>query len=165
MSKTTLALLTLAALSGACAVDDASRPETDPRDGIYTVHSEVEAESISSEIFQDGVLVAVATLDAEEGVVTSVASGKELAAPRPDDYDPRADLDRYHETVIGVSKGLALSELDLEGDVELRMADECGWFPYVTGSSLCIVSWCGSSCMALDCNGPYGETHWISGCG
>ena len=167
MTKTILSTLVTITLASACAVDDAARPTDDPRDGVYTVQSEVEADAIASEIFRDGVLVAVASLDGDAGVVTLVESGKEMVAPRPEGYDPRAELERWEADVANMSTALELSEARPEADeVTFRMAEECGAYLWEgSNGSVCAYSWCGSSCWAFDCGPGWdggGEIHVIS---
>ena len=156
-----LALLSFALALGACTAQGAPAPHA--RDGVYSVYSEVDAASIDSEVFLDGVLVAVATVDSDSEVVTLIDSGIELVSEPPADYDPGSDLERYHETVIAVATGMALTEAEQTANAEFRLADECGWVPFPTDGGYCIASWCGS-CWALDCVGTR-EVHWISGCG
>lgn len=158
MNKTKLTLM-IAVLAGACAVEEAPSSGSDPRQGFYTVHSELDGDAISSEVYRDGVLVAVATVDAEAAVVALVDSGKELVTAPPADYDPRAELERYHDTIINMSTGLELAEAD--DATEFRNAGECGYVMWDGGNgNFCAYSWCGASCWAYDCDG----LHVISGC-
>ena len=165
MNKTILATFLIATFTGACAVDDASKPAGDPRDGVYTVQSEVVADVIDSEVYRDGVLVAVATLDADANVVTLVESGKEMVAAPPEGYDPRAELEQYHRTVSSMSTALELTEAS---DTSFRSICPYIMFDGADGS-VCAVSWCsdGSDCIAMDC-GPNiwgsGEILIMSGC-
>ena len=158
----------VAMLASACAVDQAPSPDRDPRQGVYTVRSEVEDETISSEVHRDDVLVAVATLDADAAVLTLVESGKELVSAPPEDYDPYAELSRYESVVAGLSQALELLEAEADGS-QLRMADDCDYFMVDGGGgSVCAFSWCGDSCWAYDCGpgaGGYPEVHTSQGCG
>ncbi|MEA2562111.1 MAG: hypothetical protein QOH06_3615 [Acidobacteriota bacterium] len=41
----------------------------------------------------------------------------------------------------------------------------CGYDVIPIDGGLCVSSWCGGGCAALDCVWNGGEFHWIDGCG
>jgi hypothetical protein len=156
------ALILLAALAvAACdASSTGDRQASTSRHGAFTLSSLVDGEVINTEIHRDGELVAIASTDEEQLVISWFSGDLELSSEPPADYAPAGDISRYHAMIADVGATL---EPDA-GEVEFRVAGCGAEAGYIEGH-YCVHSWCSGGCEAIDC-GPSStstfEMHFIS---
>lgn len=152
----------LAALSvGACDGTDGDAAQSGSRHGAYIIHNTLDERAVSSEVYRDGKLVAQVVLGDTQERITLLETGTEMVSSPPADYDPRAELARYNDSVAQVSDGLERAA----SAVRWRGGD-CEWVDWTNSDgNYCIFSSCGGGCEAYDCAPDQwgeGESHYIS---